>query len=218
VLVTSSATPAASGWRDSAVTRVLGSALGWFVFTLCFTLLFQVSITVLALGGYCASGGPYEIAVECPAAVAGFAPLSIFGGLAGVGISLGLAQGFGTPLLSLAWPILFVGLGGAFLASFFVGGSITGLVIGIMFVVMGLAPLVLELRASPQRVIIGRRTADGREFIEEGAGRSIISLRGANPDGSVRPNPGHWLLPIAVTLLSAGLGVFTALAWFRAAS
>ena len=207
-----------SGWRDSSIVRILGSAIGWFMFALCFTLLFQVSLAVMALGGFCASGGAYEIAVECPAAVAGFAPLSIFGGLAAVGIALWLSQGFGTPLLSLAWPILFVGLGGAFLASFVTGGDLTGLLIGIMFVIMGLAPLVLELRASPQRVILGRRTADGREFLEEGARRSILATRGPNTEGTVRPNAGHWLLAIAVTAISASLGCLTGIAWFANAS
>lgn len=204
---------ARAGWRDSPLVRILGSAIGWFGFALCFTLLFQVSLTVMALGGFCASGGAYEIAVECPAAVAGFAPLSILGGLVAVGIALWLSQGFGTPLLSLAWPILFVGLGAAFLISFVTYGDLTGLFIGVLFVIMGLVPLVLELRASPRRVIIGRRTADGREFIEEGAGRSILAMRGPNSDGTVQPNAGHWLLAIAVTVIAATLGCLTGLTW-----
>ena len=33
------------------------------------------------LGGFCASGGPYVVAVECPDAVLATTPLSIFGGV-----------------------------------------------------------------------------------------------------------------------------------------
>ncbi|MEQ1854678.1 MAG: hypothetical protein ABMA01_24180, partial [Chthoniobacteraceae bacterium] len=90
-------------WRKSPLVRIVGSAGSWFLFSLSFSLLFQVTITVMALGGTCASGGPYEIAVECPDNVAAFAPLSIFGGLLSVGVSLFLAQGFGTPLSAWAW-------------------------------------------------------------------------------------------------------------------
>mgnify|MGYP001149551442 CR=1 FL=1 len=75
-----------SPWMTSPLARLAGSALSWFLFALSFTLLFLVSYTVLALGGSCASGGPYEIAVQCPEGVAAFAPLSIFGGLIAVGI------------------------------------------------------------------------------------------------------------------------------------
>ena len=114
--------PPRTNWRDSPLVRIAGSAVSWFVFALSFTLLFQVSTSVLALGGYCASGGAYEIAVQCPDAVSFFAPLSIFMGLAGVFLGVYLSQGFGTPLQTWAWPILFCGLGGAFLFGFFVAG------------------------------------------------------------------------------------------------
>src|SRR4051812_49093617 len=153
----------ASTWTTSPLARFAGSAISWFLFVLSFSLLFQVSTSVLALGGYCASGGPYEIAVECPEAVAAFAPLSIFGGLIGVGIGVFFTRGFGTPLTSWAWPSLFCGLGIAFLAGFFTAGDITGLIVGTMFEIMGLVPLVLELRASPQRLLIGQRALDGSQ-------------------------------------------------------
>ncbi|MEZ5189817.1 MAG: hypothetical protein R2717_02260 [Schumannella sp.] len=50
--------------------RVAGSFASWFLFTLCFTLLFLGSTVVMGLGGYCASGGPYVIETQCPDAVA----------------------------------------------------------------------------------------------------------------------------------------------------
>jgi hypothetical protein len=206
-------------WRDAPIVRVLGSAVSWFVFSLSFSLLFQVSLAVMALGGSCASGGPYEIAVECPEGVVAFAPLSIFGGLIAVAIAIFLAQGFGTPLLSLAWPVLFVGLGGAFLMAFVFGQDITGLIIGVLFVAMGLAPLVLELRASPQRVFIGQRAADGRQFYEgPNARRSLMSMRRPNPDDAIPPTAGHWALALGVTIVAVGLGYLAAMGWYGSLS
>ncbi|MEN9621449.1 MAG: hypothetical protein RL499_1642 [Actinomycetota bacterium] len=97
-------------WRDTAATRVLGSAFGWFSAALAMTLLYQ-SVSALAdLGGYCARGGPYVIAVECTDAIVAFTPTSIVGGMAAVFIGWSLSQGFGVSLLAFAWPGLFVSL------------------------------------------------------------------------------------------------------------
>ncbi|MEQ1736121.1 MAG: hypothetical protein ABL886_06950, partial [Rhodoglobus sp.] len=200
-------------WRKSPLVRIVGSAGSWFLFSLSFSLLFQVTITVMALGGTCASGGPYEIAVECPDNVAAFAPLSIFGGLLSVGVSLFLAQGFGTPLSAWAWPVLFVGLGGAFLLAFVSSLDWVGLFIGVPFVLMGLAPIVLELRGSVQRVLLGQFAADGRQFYEgEGARKSLLSPNEPNPAGSVVPTAGHWMLALVLSVggIVASLAVATA--------
>ncbi len=45
----------------SPLWRVLGSFISWFVFSLSFSLLYVGSATVMGLGGFCASGGPYVI-------------------------------------------------------------------------------------------------------------------------------------------------------------
>ena len=211
-----SAAPAFS-WRDSALVRVGASAASWFLFALSFTLLFQVSFTVMALGGSCASGGPYEIAVECPEGVAAFAPLSIFLGLFAVGINAFFARGFGTPLTTWAWPILFCGLGAAFLYAFFASGDAVGLIIGVMFEVMGAVPLLLELRASPQRVLLGQRSATGEQFFEgDRAQRSLLSPYTPNPEGAIRPGAGQWLLALVVTAVFAFLGYWLGGLWFAA--
>lgn len=217
--MTSSYYPAAPAvsWRDAAATRILGSAVSWFGFALSFTLLFQVSFSVMALGGSCASGGPYEIAVQCPDSVAAFAPGSIFMGLFAVAIAMFFARGFGTPLTTWAWPILFCGLGGMFLAAFFGAGEVVGLIIGLMFEVMGLVPLLLEFRGSPQRVFLGQRAANGAQFYEgERARRSLMSPRTPNPEGAVRPNAGHWLLALGISVVCSLLGYWVAGVWFAA--
>jgi len=204
-----------SSWRDTPLVRMVGSAASWFLFSLSFGLLYQSSIAVMQLGGSCASGGPYEIAVECPDSVALFTPLSIFGGLFAVAIGVVLAQGFGTPLTTWAWPVLFIGLGSAFLLAFIFGQDIVGLIIGTMFVIMGLVPLVLELRGSVQRVFIGQRDAAGRQF-DEGprARRSLMSPTAPNPEGAVPATALNWIVAIAIPVVSIGLGWLRALSLF----
>ena len=216
--MTSSAITAPTSWVTSTLTRVAGSAVSWFLFTLSFSLLFQVTVVVMALGGSCASGGPYEIAVECPESVAAFAPLSIFGGLIAVAVGAFFARGFGTPLTAWAWPILFGGLGGAFLWVFIVSGEVTGLIIGVMFLIMGLVPLALEVRASPQRILIGPTAADGSRFFEGARARRSMTARGTpNPDDAVRATPLHWLAALVVSLGFGFLGYWVAGVWFAAA-
>lgn len=211
----SSVSTSGAGWRNSSLTRVVGAALSWFLFALCFTLLFLSSTAVIGLGGFCASGGPYEIRVECPDSVVAFTPLSIFGGLIAVAISAFLAQGFGTPLVSWAWPILFCGLGLAFLGGFVLYQDITGLIIGIFFELMGLAPLVLELRGSPQRVLLGQFAANGRQFYEgEKARRSLMARSAPNPDEAQRPTAANWALSLGITVVFVFAGIQVAKAWF----
>ena len=207
--------PTSRGWRNSALTRIVGSAASWFLFALCFSLLLAVSFVVMSIGGSCASGGPYEIAVECPEGVAAFAPLSIVGGLIAVAISVFLAQGFGTPISTWAWPILFIGLGVAFL----VAQDVTGYIVGGMFVLMGAVPLVLELRGSLQRVFIGQNAANGAQLYEgERARRSLMSPRQPNPEGAVKPTFAHWLVGLGIPVLAAIAGYQVAVLWFAAAS
>ncbi|MBN9239418.1 MAG: hypothetical protein BGO97_06985 [Micrococcales bacterium 70-64] len=209
--------PPRTTWRDSSLVRLLGSAISWFGFTLSFTLLLQAVFGLMAVGGSCASGGPYEIAVECPDSVALFAPLSIFMGLAAVGLGLFLSGGFGTPIATWAWPILFCGLGAMFLLAFFATGDPVGLIIGGVFEIMGLVPLVLEVRASVQRVILGQRSLMGTQFYEgERARRSMTSRLTPNPDGARRPTVLDWLLALAVTGVSGYLGYWVAAVWFAA--
>jgi len=211
-------TPAAASswsWRALPITHVVGAAASWFLFALSFTLLFLSSTAVIGLGGFCASGGPYEIAVECPDSVVAFTPLSIFGGLIAVALYVSLAQGFGMPLTTWAWPVLFCGLGLAFLGGFVAYQDITGLLIGIMFEVMGLVPLVLELRASPQRVLLGQFSASGRQFFEgDRARRSLMSPSSPNPDGAIAPTAAHWAASLGVTALAIAAGILVARAWF----
>jgi hypothetical protein len=189
----------------------LGSAVSWLLFAMCFTLLWLVSLVVMGLGGSCATGGPYEIAVQCPDGVAAFAPLSIIGGLFAVGISFVLAGGFGLPLIIWAWPILFCGLGAAFLLS----ADPTGLVVGIVFELMGLVPLVVVVRANPQRVFLGERSAGGQPFYEGTNARgTLVAPYAPHRTGVINPRGDHWVLALGVPAVAILAGYALAQLWF----
>ncbi len=201
----------------SPLGRVAGSVLSWFFFALWMTLLLKSAYVLLAIGGSCASGGPYEIAVPCPDSVALFMPLSIFGGLAAAAIGLFVARGFGTQLVALAWPILFGSLGTGFFYSFFAFGDISGIVVGVVFAAMALVPLVVFLRASPQRVFLGAYNLRGERFYEGETPRfSMIDRRYEPGEAPVRADFGDWALSLVLWLLSAGAGYYVATLWFAA--
>jgi hypothetical protein len=199
---------------QSPLWRVLGSGVSWLLFTFCFSLLYLGSSTVMGLGGYCASGGPYVIETECPEAVVATMPLSIFGGLAAVALGVFLTRGFGMPLVSWAWPVLFVGLGAGFLIAAAQPGGITFLIVGVLFVVMGAAPLVLEVRASVRALFLGTTNVAGVKFAHSGRGRpSYLQFNGSGTresDEAVTPTIGDWTLALGIAIVAIGLGIYFA--------
>jgi hypothetical protein len=117
------------------------------------TLLFLGMRAVLDIGGFCAEGGPYEIAVHCPAGVPlvmtlAFPALFAFGGLMayrGPRIGAGFAAG-----ILAAWPALFLSLGWNFLEYGLRPPAGEGLAWGwlicaIVFFLTGAVPLVMVL-------------------------------------------------------------------------
>jgi hypothetical protein len=208
-------TPATTARFASPLWRVLGSFVSWLLFTFCFALLYLGASVVMGLGGYCASGGPYVIEVECPAAVAYTMPLSIFGGLAATFIGGYFARGFGVPLISWAWPVLFIGLGAAFLIASTQPGGITFLIVGVLFVGMGLFPLVLEVRASIRNLLLGTTNVSGATFVQSGSGRtSFLQVgrwnRSSESEEPVAPTAGDWTLSLGLAIVAIGLGIYLA--------
>jgi hypothetical protein len=180
--------------------------------------LFAYSVTaVLEVGGTCASGNtPYVIAVQCPKNADAFMPWCIFAALFAIAVAIYLGQGFGTQLIMIAWPVLFCSLGAVFLAEFFATGDPTGLIIGALFVVMGLIPLVIELRGSVQRVFLGSINIRGQRFYEgPRARRSMMSPSTPNPEGAVSPTATDWLTSFVITMVGVVGGVLLAYLWFR---
>jgi hypothetical protein len=191
----------------SPLGRIVGSFVSWALFTLCMMLLLQSFFSLMLIGGSCASGGPYSIEVECPDAVALFMPLSIWGGLGSVALSLFLARGFGTSLVLLAWPILFCSLGGGFLWAFFVSTDLTGLIIGVMFEAMGLFPFVLVLKAGPQLVFLGAINLRGESF-SEGVHPKVSFLipRNKQGDNLVAPTFIDWVYSLVIFIVAVAAG------------
>jgi hypothetical protein len=204
-------------WRDAAATRVLGSAFGWFSGALAITLLFQAVSALADLGGSCARGGPFEIAVECTDVIVVFTPGSILGGLVAVFIGSALAQGFGVSMLAFAWPALFVSLSVTFFQGFAARGEISGLLIGILFLAMGLAPLVLLWRTMPRRMLIGRVDAQGRPWWQPHPEQSTLFGRHPSmPPDANHPSAGDWMLSLGTAIVASAGGVALGVAWFTA--
>ena len=70
-------------------------------------------------------------------------------------------------MLVWGWPILFVGLGIGFFQMIPLGGVFVGMLCGILFVVMGLAPLMFELRAGPRRIVLGKTNVRDQRFTDK---------------------------------------------------
>jgi hypothetical protein len=138
----------------------------------CITLLWFGMRAVMDLGGFCASGGPYVIAVECPDAVLATTPLSILGGFLAAGLMLWGGAALGGAWISLvflAWPALFLSLGWNFLEYGFSppdGGWVwSWLFCGVLFVLMGGVPLIAVIGAVRDGGDGGRAYASGRVVI-----------------------------------------------------
>ncbi len=84
-----------------------------------------------------------------------------------------------------------------------------------MFEIMGLVPLVLNLRASASRVFIGTANIMGQRFVEGSRARPSMTMRApANPEGAVPVRAGDVLLALVIPLASGWAGVYVALAWY----
>ncbi len=197
--------------------RIAGSFVSWFLFAFSFLGLFQTAGVVIGLGGYCASGGPYVIETECPEAVVVFAPIGIFGMLIAAGISLVVANQFGAPLYLWAWPILFVGLGLQFAWGATLGAAIvTNILLGLMFVVMGLVPFVWAIRSAARMFFLGATDAEGRPFTYvEGRRRSAFTA--VRPEGDpVDPTAKDWTLSLSLAVVGVALGGWLSVLAFHA--
>jgi hypothetical protein len=157
----------------SSVATVVDSV--WIFVTLAgvacaLTLVYLGMRSVMNIGGFCAEGGPYEIAVHCPKGSTGFLIGGIWGGLifAGLYVWRTLRAGVGS-FVGLLWPALFLSLGWNFLDFGIInppgegGGPVAGwLVCAVLFFIMGGLPLIPALwgivrwlRGAPPRLPLG---------------------------------------------------------------
>lgn len=201
------------GWR------LLGSFVSWALFMFCFVALYQVASVVSGLGGFCASGGPYVIETECPESVVVLAPGSVPGMFVAGAIALAFARGFGTPLITWAWSILFVGLGIQFAMSA-LRGDVAGILLAILFIGMGAVPLVWVLRTGAVAAFVGTHTVRDEPFAGIGdAPRTPFGLGRSAPaeqSEAVPLTPGRVAVSLGVPVLAIVVGSWLALAAFRA--
>jgi len=196
---------------DAPIWRYVGSAASWLIFALAFTSFCLGLLGVLQVGGTCADGGPYVIAVHCPENTDIYTLGGVYGGLAAVFVALLVARGFGTRLVVLAWPILFLTLSLPFLIS-----GLPFVIGGILFVIMAVAPLVTEWRtAGPQRTFLGITNAAGTRFVEPArAQASMMSPGTPNPPDAVAATAGDWAISLGLSVIPAGIGVALAVLWW----
>ena len=217
VIMTSSAP---RGILALPITRLFGSVVSWFLFLLSFTLLVKCFVDVGAVGGFCASGqSAYVIAHQCPQGANIFIPWCIFSGLIAVGLGVWLTNGFGMPVAVWSWPILFCVLGAGFLAEGIAEGDLTGWLLGAMFEIMGVIPLILSLRGSAQRVFIGLTNLGGQTFAEGANARGSLMMR-TDPttaaDGAVPVRVWDVFFALVIAIVSGFAGVYVALLWYGA--
>jgi hypothetical protein len=135
---------------------LVGYLAGIIVGTTSITLLFLGMRAVMDIGGACADGGPYVTAQPCPSGT----PLAMVGGMFGLFGAAGLIMWFGSristaaaALVALGWPALFLSLGWNFVDYGFhppdgEAGPVWGwLIPGILFWIMGAAPVVIAIAA-----------------------------------------------------------------------
>lgn len=182
----------------------------WIIFLLC-QLVFGLALTnlylgmrgIMRLGGFVASGGPYEIAHPAPAWV-WVMPVSIILGLIAVFTSMAAGKKIGGPnLMALAWSALFISLGWNFLEFGFSPPMGEGLawgwlIPGLIFIPMGAIPLLIIFFAVRAHFRLQR---EGR-FSLESSGKTISRTT-------------HWGPSLMLQLIAVGLGVYLGIGFFN---
>jgi hypothetical protein len=128
-------------------SRVARLMTGLIVLGLGLAGIFYAVVRVMHTGN-CASGGPYEIAHQCPGdfgMVVGVLVASAFIALVGAGIAaIGVVFPMGISFIVIGTAVL---IGGLTAPEAIRGSTVTGLALGIPFIVIGLALAVLGLAA-----------------------------------------------------------------------
>lgn len=141
-------------WTRRSIGWLIGITLAAAGLAAAVTLLNLAGRAVMELGGFVASGGPYEIAHPAPGWIL-LVPASILLGFAcgGLSVLLSVRTG-GFSLLPLVWSALFVSLGVQFAIMGFNPPQTDGwawgwIVCAVVFIPMGLMPLPALLRRRP---------------------------------------------------------------------
>jgi hypothetical protein len=203
-----------------SVARVIGSLVGAGGVAFSLTLLSRSMRSVQAIGGVCKSGASAtQIVHHCPAGVGGTMTLSIFGGLLFLLLFTVCSGDAGRSLLLLAWSALFLSLGWNFLdyglhitvSSDTTGSGVSGgfLISGVLFIVMGVVPLVWVL---PRlwRVLTGEPDPDFPPDAPGHMPQPVSTVRFNPPPGSTTtPSTPSWQYGSAVRMSGAAMATPT---------
>jgi hypothetical protein len=198
--------------------RVGGAAGSWLLFAFSFSALLLASSTLISLGGYCATGGPYVIETACPGVVVLFFPVGVIGSLVAVVVSVAAAHDFATPLYAWAWPVFFGGLGIMFLIGALSGvGIVSNLLVAVVALALGLGPLVVGLRGGGLRTfLVGSRTVLGEPFDGPDARSRLLRPRSPGDQSPVPLTAGRAALAGGIPAVSVVVGVVLAVLAFGA--
>ena len=130
----------------SIIPRPARLLMAVFLFSASLTVLFLSQRAVLNIGGFCAEGGPYEIATHCPEGIPLMATVAPLVMIASIFLFAFSAKGHLAGVFFL-WAGLFVSLGWNFLEFGLNppegdGRIYAWLITGVLFILMGLAPLI----------------------------------------------------------------------------
>jgi len=177
-----------------------------FVFSFCLACFYLGMRGIMRLGGFVARGGPYEIAHPAPDWVWVF-PLAIFLMIASIFVSIFAASRVSGPnIMALSWSGLFILLGWNFVQFGFgigMGGQLAvgWIICAVMFVLMGLIPLVFILRS----------------FFRSLGKRRMVSYEAGTGDS---PESGglSWSTSLILQTAFCGGGFWLGITFFRAVS
>lgn len=151
--------------RNDTISKIIRSFTGLLTLSLSLSILFLGMRAVMQVGGFCAEGGPYEIAVPCPEGIALLMPLSIFGLFLGGGLYFTAILKNGPKWGLLSWSALFISLGWNFLELAIyppIGEELVigWLICGILFVIMGGGPILLVNKDKALEILFGYKKSD----------------------------------------------------------
>lgn len=137
--------PVRRGARTQLIVEFAVSLVTWLVFLTALSLLYRVGLSVMASGGFCARGGPYQIATACSDSTVVFGSLALPVIIVAVLVNAGFVKAWGPALAMFFWPILFTTMGVAFLRGARLDGyaDVMGYILGVIFIVMSGTPFLL---------------------------------------------------------------------------
>jgi hypothetical protein len=188
--------------------------VSWFIFSTSSVILAYVIELVADGGGRCVSGNsPYVIKTYCPQAATVFLPWVILTALLAIAIGIVFAYGIGIQIFLWLAPILF----GSLAALFFSGDDLEGILLGLMFVVFALVPLISELRGGIARMFVGSANIFGTPFVvHPSAKKTLTSRTTESPEGAIAPSARDWVISVAGFVVPVVLGYVVASLWIVA--